>query len=90
MPVKVLCAIVCLHMVTPSHVPAEGGKPVWGPEGSRPEGFDWIQLTNGEWLKGDKVFMETADGMVEFDRSSLVEMCTMTIWNQDLTKVTGW
>ena len=141
-PVKVLCAVVCLLMVTPSHVLAEGGKPVWGPEGSRPQGFDWIQLTNGEWLKGDlkvlyndslefdsdeldllsfdwedvqqvicyapqsirlevpqdagqyvremsketqtvvgylringdKVFMETAEGIVEFDRSSLVSI----------------
>jgi len=31
--------------------------PVWGASSVFPKNFDWIQLTSGEWLKGDlKVF----------------------------------
>ena len=29
------------------------GSPSWGPPSALPEKFDWIQLTSGEWLKGD-------------------------------------
>jgi len=29
------------------------GSPIWGPPSALPEKFDWIQLTSGEWLKGD-------------------------------------
>ncbi len=29
------------------------GSPSWNPPSALPEKFDWIQLTSGEWLKGD-------------------------------------
>ena len=47
----------------------KAGKPVWAPEGTPPEGFDWIQLTSGEWLKGDlKVLYNDS---LEFDSDEL-------------------
>ncbi|MCG6911248.1 MAG: DUF481 domain-containing protein [Deltaproteobacteria bacterium] len=46
----VLC---CFLFIIPNSALAEGGKPVWTPAGAAPEGFDWIQLANGEWFKGD-------------------------------------
>jgi hypothetical protein len=65
----VLCFLCSLAMVMPTSAGAEGGIPVWYPEGSPPEGFDWIQLTNGEWLKGDlKVFYNDT---LEFDSDEL-------------------
>ena len=69
LPVLVLCTILSVLIAAPPHVLAEGGKPVWTPDGSRPIGFDWIQLTNGEWLKGDlKVLYNDS---LEFDSDEL-------------------
>jgi hypothetical protein len=64
-----LCVIGCLLMAAPINVRAEAGKPVWAPAGSLPEGFDWIQLTSGEWLKGDLKVLY-ADSL-EFDSDEL-------------------
>ncbi len=45
------------------------GSPSWGPPSALPEKFDWIQLTSGEWLKGDlKVLYEKK---LEFDSDEL-------------------
>ncbi len=64
-----LCVIGCLLMAAPINVKAEAGKPVWAPAGAFPEGFDWIQLTSGEWLKGDlKVLYNDS---LEFDSDEL-------------------
>ena len=65
----VLCVMSILTMAMPVGAGADGGRPVWDPEGSPPEGFDWIQLTNGEWLKGDlKVLYNDS---LEFDSDEL-------------------
>jgi len=69
LPVMVLCAILSMLIAAPPHVLAEGGKPVWTPDGTRPVGFDWIQLTNGEWLKGDLKVMYSES--LEFDSDEL-------------------
>jgi putative salt-induced outer membrane protein YdiY len=67
--VALICLICFFAMVLPASALAEGGKPIWTPDGSRPEGFDWIQLTNGEWLKGDlKVLYNDS---LEFDSDEL-------------------
>ena len=34
-----------------------------------PDAFDWIQLTSGEWLKGELIAMY--DGSLEFDSDEL-------------------
>jgi len=64
-----VCLLGCLLIAFPMHARGDGGKPVWAPEGSPPEGFDWIQLTSGEWLKGDlKVLYNES---LEFDSDEL-------------------
>ncbi|MEN8244622.1 MAG: DUF481 domain-containing protein [Thermodesulfobacteriota bacterium] len=64
-----LCAMCLLLLPLPVSAKAEPGKPVWSPAGSLPEGFDWIQLTSGEWLKGDlKVLYNDS---LEFDSDEL-------------------
>jgi len=64
-----LCIIISLVMTVPLMAWADAGKPVWAPAGSLPEGFDWIQLTSGEWLKGDlKVLYNDS---LEFDSDEL-------------------
>ena len=45
------------------------GSPSWGPPSSLPEKFDWIQLTSGEWLKGDLKVLY--DDKLEFDSDEL-------------------
>jgi len=45
------------------------GSPIWGPPLALPEKFDWIQLTSGEWLKGDLKVLY--DDKLEFDSDEL-------------------
>ena len=45
------------------------GSPIWGPPSALPEKFDWIQLTSGEWLKGDLKVLY--DKKLEFDSDEL-------------------
>jgi Protein of unknown function, DUF481 len=45
------------------------GSPEWTPARSIPEKFDWIQLTSGEWLKGDLKVLY--DDKLEFDSDEL-------------------
>ena len=45
------------------------GSPNWGPPSALPEKFDWIQLTSGEWLKGDLKVLY--DDKLEFDSDEL-------------------
>lgn len=45
------------------------GSPIWNTASDHPEGFDWIQLTSGEWLKGD--FRVLYDDKLEFDSDNL-------------------
>jgi putative salt-induced outer membrane protein YdiY len=49
---------------------AEADKPEeWTPPPPPPDEFDWIQLTSGEWLKGE--FRVLYDDSVEFDSDNL-------------------
>ena len=41
----------------------------WAPPPPPPDEFDWIQLTSGEWLKGD--FKVMYDYVIEFDSDEL-------------------
>lgn len=45
------------------------GSPTWVPPSALPEKFDWIQLTSGEWLKGDLKVLY--DDKLEFDSDEL-------------------
>jgi len=45
------------------------GSPSWAPSSALPENFDWIQLTSGEWLKGDLKVLY--DDKLEFDSDEL-------------------
>ena len=41
----------------------------WQPPPPAPDAFDWIQLTSGEWLKGELIALY--DGSLEFDSDEL-------------------
>lgn len=45
------------------------GSPRWTPPSAPPETFDWIQLTSGEWLKGDLKVLY--NDKLEFDSDEL-------------------
>jgi len=45
------------------------GSPSWAPTSGAPKYFDWIQLTSGEWLKGDLKVLY--DDKLEFDSDEL-------------------
>ena len=48
---------------------AEEEKEAWTPPPPAPDKFDWVQLTNGEWLKGEIIVLY--DGNLEFDSDEL-------------------
>lgn len=48
---------------------AEEGAPSWQPPPPMPDDFDWVQLTSGEWLKGEIVAMY--EEKLEFDSDKL-------------------
>jgi hypothetical protein len=54
---------------TPLVTTAEEGEKSWQPEPPMPDDFDWIQLTSGEWLKGEIIAMY--DESLEFDSDEL-------------------
>ena len=45
------------------------GSPIWVPPSGLPDKFDWIQLTSGEWLKGDLKVLYNKK--LEFDSDEL-------------------
>ena len=78
-----LCVICCFFLVAnvnaqmtqkndPNVSESENtppGSPSWGPPSASPKKFDWIQLTSGEWLKGDLKVLY--DDKLEFDSKEL-------------------
>jgi len=78
-----LCVIFCFFLVdninaqmNPTDDPnvsetnnTPPGSPSWVPPSALPEKFDWIQLTSGEWLKGDLKVLY--DDKLEFDSDEL-------------------
>jgi len=48
---------------------ADEGPGAWDPAAPLPDDFDWVQLTSGEWLKGEIVVLY--DDTLEFDSDQL-------------------
>ena len=61
------CALVLLACGTA--VQAQGDVEDWQPAEPMPENFDWIQMTSGEWLKGE--FIAMYNDSLEFDSDEL-------------------
>jgi putative salt-induced outer membrane protein YdiY len=70
--------LLVVALLIDANVSAEGSQPVfsntqskqaWTPPPPPPDKFDWIQLTSGEWLKGE--FKTLYDKQVEFDSDKL-------------------
>jgi len=51
---------------------AEEGERAWQPPPPMPDEWDWIQLTSGEWLKGEIIAMYDED--LEFDSDELDDL----------------
>jgi len=56
-------------LLTASHVCAEEAIEDWQPPPPMPDDFDWVQLTSGEWLKGEIIAMY--EERLEFDSDKL-------------------
>jgi len=56
----------------PMSVTAEEGQGSWQPPPPMPDDFDWIQLTSGEWLKGEIIALY--DESLEFDSKELDDL----------------
>lgn len=50
------------------------GSPSWVPPSALPEKFDWIQLTSGEWLKGDLKVLYNKKLEFDSDELDLLEL----------------
>lgn len=62
-----LAGLIAVANAAESNAPSTPTLAWPGPDTS--DGFDWIELTSGEWLKGD--FKSLYDGKVEFDSDEL-------------------
>jgi hypothetical protein len=60
---------IATAMGVPGVARAEEGPRAWDPASPLPEEFDWIQLTSGEWLKGE-IFV-LYDDTLEFESDEL-------------------
>jgi putative salt-induced outer membrane protein YdiY len=65
----VLAGLALLLTTGLSAAAAEEEKGAWTPPPPAPDRFDWVQLTNGEWLKGEIIVLY--DGELEFDSDEL-------------------
>ena len=74
-----LCIIICLSLAAQVNVLADNeentlsGSPEWISSSAPPVDFDWIQLSSGEWLKGDlkRLYQEKLE--FESDKLDLLE-----------------
>ena len=78
---SVAVALAALFVVCGPAV-AEEGQESWQPPPPMPDDFDWIQLTSGEWLKGEIIAMY--DDSLEFDSKELDDL---TIEWKDIQQV---
>lgn len=79
-----LSAIYCIVIDPPAQAQTEANEetPVWIATETAPHNFDWIQLTSGEWLKGDlKVLYNDS---LDFDS---VELSLLTFDWEDVRQV---
>jgi putative salt-induced outer membrane protein YdiY len=59
-------------MAAPLAVTAQEAEESWQPAPPMPDDFDWIQLTSGEWLKGEIIAM--FDESLDFDSKELDDL----------------
>jgi hypothetical protein len=65
----VVLTIAIVAVASPA--PAEEGQESWQPPPPMPDDFDWVQMTSGEWLKGEIIAMY--DEVLEFDSDEFDE-----------------
>ena len=63
--------LIAAFVLAASPVLAEDGKKSWQPPPPMPDDFDWIQMTSGEWLKGEIIAMYKEE--LEFDSDEFDE-----------------
>jgi hypothetical protein len=68
---SIAVALIGLFVVCGPAV-AEEGQESWQPPPPMPDDFDWVQLTSGEWLKGEIIAMY--DDSLEFDSKELDDL----------------
>ncbi len=64
-----LAAVIAMIMFAVSPALADDGQTGWHPPPPMPDDFDWIQLTSGEWLKGEIIALY--NDKLEFDSKEL-------------------
>ncbi len=52
----------------------------WHPPSPLPDDFDWVQLTSGEWLKGEIVSMY--EEKLEFELTKRLDLDISLIWDR--------
>jgi len=65
-------SIAVMEIFAASRAMAQSPPQPFQPTPPRPDKFDWIQLTSGEWLKGE--FIALYDDALEFDSEELEEL----------------
>ena len=63
--------LIAAFVLAASPVRAEDGETSWQPPPPMPDDFDWIQMTSGEWLKGEIIAMYEEE--LEFDSDEFDE-----------------
>jgi len=69
-----MLTLMAAFILAASPALAEDGEKSWQPPPPMPDDFDWIQMTSGEWLKGEIIAMyeeELEFDSDEFDRQTL-------------------
>lgn len=69
-----MLTLIALLVLVASPVLAEDGEKSWQPQPPMPDDFDWVQMTSGEWLKGEIIAMyeeEFEFDSKEFDMQTL-------------------
>ena len=64
---RVFAAALAIWFAALGPLLAQTPAPDWRPESEYEGSFDWIQMTSGEWVKGEITSMY--DESLEFDRS---------------------
>ncbi len=69
---RMVTLIIIAAICSAGALSAEEGAKGWQPPPPMPDDFDWIQLTSGEWLKGEIIAMY--EDSMEFDSDKLDEL----------------
>ena len=60
-----MLTLIAVLVLAASPALAEDGEKSWQPPPPMPDDFDWVQMTSGEWLKGEIIAMYEEE--LEFD-----------------------